>query len=735
MPAARGMLERSCTRPPLSPPPSPARRDLRTAPFLVAAGGRQAVRGGRCGSCARPAARCPSTARCARAPACSRPASTPSWPARSRCSRCGATASTPRSCSPTSSCRCTRPGVGVDIVPGTGPVVAQPVRTAADLAAPAARSTPSRSAPVAEAVAPAAARAGRHPADRLRRRAVHARVLPRRGRAQPQPRAHQGADVLGDPDAVARAAGPPRRHHRHVPAGAGRAPGVDAVQLFDSWAGALSERDYRRFVLPHSRARARGRRRRRRAADPLRRRHRRAARRRWREAGADVVGVDWRVPLDEAARRIGRHAGAGQPRPGRAVRRPGRRRGRGAPRSSTSGGQAPGHVFNLGHGVLPDTDPDVLTRLVELVHSVARMTRRGSRSSGRASPGLGRPRTGCARCSGPTPRSRCWSSATASAACCAPSTSRAGPTTSAPRRSSRGGPRCPALLAELGLADRLVHPTAAHASIRAAGRTVALPGGTVLGVPTSAARLAGLLSDAGLAAVAAEPAPPAGLAPGGDVALGRLLRARFGDELADRLVDPLLGGVYAGRVDALGLRPTMPALAAALDAGAPRSPRPPTPHATAAVADGESRPLPSETETRRTARSPSGTGIAGSRRDRDSPCSAGCAAATACCSTPSPTPRRADLRLGTTVRGIEPSAAGLAAGARSDDRARGARGRRGGARRARAARSRGCSAGRPGGGGRGGGHRAGLVRRSSRWRFREDDVPALATSGALVAAG
>ncbi len=129
-------------------------------------------------------------------------------------------------------------------------------------------------------------------------------------------------------------------------------------------------------------------------------------------------------------------------------------------------------------------------------------------------------------------------------------------------------PEVPALLAELGLTGRLVHPTAAQATIRAAGSTVALPGGTVLGVPTSAARLAGLLSDAGLAAVTAEPMRPLAWTPGGDVALGRLLRARFGDELTDRLVDPLLGGVYAGRVDTLGLRPTMPALAAALDAGA-----------------------------------------------------------------------------------------------------------------------------------------------------------------------
>ena len=63
--------------------------------------------------------------------------------------------------------------------------------------------------------------------------------------------------------------------------------------------------------------------------------------------------------------------------------------------------------------------------------------------------------------------------------------------------------------------------------------------------------------------------PAAALDAGGDVALGALLRDRFGDELADRLADPLLGGVYAGRVDALGLRATLPALAAALDAGAP----------------------------------------------------------------------------------------------------------------------------------------------------------------------
>ncbi|MHA6630715.1 protoporphyrinogen oxidase [Pseudonocardia sichuanensis] len=130
-------------------------------------------------------------------------------------------------------------------------------------------------------------------------------------------------------------------------------------------------------------------------------------------------------------------------------------------------------------------------------------------------------------------------------------------------------PEVPALLAELGLTAELVHPTGATASVRAGGRTGPLPGGTLLGVPTSAARLDGLLSAAGLTAVAAEPERPVSWQPGEDVALGGLLRSRFGDEVADRLADPLLGGVYAGRVDALGLRATVPALAAALDAGAP----------------------------------------------------------------------------------------------------------------------------------------------------------------------
>jgi oxygen-dependent protoporphyrinogen oxidase len=130
-------------------------------------------------------------------------------------------------------------------------------------------------------------------------------------------------------------------------------------------------------------------------------------------------------------------------------------------------------------------------------------------------------------------------------------------------------PEVPALLDELGLRDEVVHPGGAAPTVRAGGVTVALPPGTLLGVPTSAARLSGVLSPAAVTQVAAERDRPLRWRRGGDVALGGLLRERFGDELADRLADPLLGGVYAGRVDALGLRATLPALAAALDGGAP----------------------------------------------------------------------------------------------------------------------------------------------------------------------
>ncbi|HTS96557.1 MAG TPA: uroporphyrinogen decarboxylase family protein, partial [Streptosporangiaceae bacterium] len=89
------------------------------------------------------------------------------------------------------------------------------------------------------------------------------------------------------------------------------------------------------------------------------------------EAGADVVGVDWRVPLDEAVRRV---------EPGKALQgnldpaillAPWDVVERRALQVLAAGAAAEGHVFNLGHGVLPQTDPGVLARLAELIHSAS----------------------------------------------------------------------------------------------------------------------------------------------------------------------------------------------------------------------------------------------------------------------------------------------------------------------------------------------------------------------------
>ncbi len=125
------------------------------------------------------------------------------------------------------------------------------------------------------------------------------------------------------------------------------------------------------------------------------------------------------------------------------------------------------------------------------------------------------------------------------------------------------------LARELGLAGELVHPTGAPSGIRAGGRTRAMPTGTLMGVPSSAEAVAEVLSEAGVRAVAGErDLGPPSLPGDADVSLGATLRARFGDELVDRLVDPLFGGVYAGSSDGLGLRATLPAVAAEVDAGA-----------------------------------------------------------------------------------------------------------------------------------------------------------------------
>lgn len=127
-------------------------------------------------------------------------------------------------------------------------------------------------------------------------------------------------------------------------------------------------------------------------------------------------------------------------------------------------------------------------------------------------------------------------------------------------------PEATALINELGL--EITHPSGARSTVRAGGVTRMIPGGTMLGIPADPAAVAEVLSDEGRDRVAAERT----LAPirleGSDIGLGALLRSRYGDELPDRLIDPLLGGVYAGSIDNLGLRAAMPQIAAALDAGA-----------------------------------------------------------------------------------------------------------------------------------------------------------------------
>ncbi|MFG1925748.1 protoporphyrinogen oxidase [Cryptosporangium sp. NPDC048952] len=127
-------------------------------------------------------------------------------------------------------------------------------------------------------------------------------------------------------------------------------------------------------------------------------------------------------------------------------------------------------------------------------------------------------------------------------------------------------PEARALAERVGLADELVSPTAAGATVWVDGALRPLPAGTMLGIPVDleAVAASGVLSDAGLARVRAECGLPGTPLGDGDVAVGALISERLGSEVVDRLVEPLLGGVYAGQADRLSLRATMPALAAGL---------------------------------------------------------------------------------------------------------------------------------------------------------------------------
>jgi len=148
------------------------------------------------------------------------------------------------------------------------------------------------------------------------------------------------------------------------------AHGARAVQLFDSWAGALTRDEYRRFALPATQRVLEG------IADlhvptilfgvgtgellEL-----------MSSAGSTVMGIDWHVDLDEGRRRVGAKPVQGNLDPARCMR--GVELGVDAAREVIArAGRDAGHIFNLGHGVLPDTDPEVLAAVVRVVHDEGR---------------------------------------------------------------------------------------------------------------------------------------------------------------------------------------------------------------------------------------------------------------------------------------------------------------------------------------------------------------------------
>jgi uroporphyrinogen decarboxylase len=255
-------------------------------------------------------------------------------------------------------------GVDVRIVPGRGPVIDEPIRSARDILR-LRPLDPSALDPIREAVGIVVAELGTTPlvgfggapytvASYLVEGGPSKEQLRTRALMRTDPRAwatllNWCADVTG---AFLRA---------QVEAGA------SVAQLFDSWAGSLSRDDYQRRVSPHSR----------RAFDALRgtdvsRIHFGLGLGEVLDLlpgiGADVVGIDWRLPLDVANRRLG----GAVPLQGNIdpafLTAPWSLIERHVSDVIERGAEAPAHILNLGHGVPPETHPDVLTRIVGFVH-------------------------------------------------------------------------------------------------------------------------------------------------------------------------------------------------------------------------------------------------------------------------------------------------------------------------------------------------------------------------------
>ncbi|MEV8182339.1 uroporphyrinogen decarboxylase [Specibacter sp. NPDC078692] len=257
-------------------------------------------------------------------------------------------------------------GVGVDIVPGVGPVLDKPIRTAADIAA-LPELTDESLDPIREAVALTVAELGNTPligfaGAPFTVAAYMVEGKPSRDHLGPRTMMHAQPELWAElMNWAADASGKFLRAQLEA--------GASAGQLFDSWAGSLGLADYTAHVAPASS----------RAFDHVRdlgvplvhfgtgtsellgAMH---------AAGGDVMGVDYRLPLDEANRRLG----GAVPLQGNIdpalLNAPWEVLEKHVREVLAAGSSAPSHVVNLGHGVPPETDPAVLTRLVELIHSI-----------------------------------------------------------------------------------------------------------------------------------------------------------------------------------------------------------------------------------------------------------------------------------------------------------------------------------------------------------------------------
>ena len=477
----------------------------------------------------------------------------PSCRPRSPSSRCAATGSTPPSSTPTSSCPVAAIGFGVDVAPASA-------RSSSSLRSSGPR-TSQRLRPLdPEADTPYVLETVRILAEELPVPLIGFAGAPFtvasylvEGRPS-RTYAKTKALMFGDPGAVAPAdasASPtspsPRCARRST-------DGASALQLFDSWAGALAPPDYERFVLPHSRQGASTA-----VADldvprihfgvgtgELLAADGRGGRRR---ASASTGGS----PLDDArsAPVAADVALQGNLDPALVVAPMGGRRREAVRDVLRRNGGHPGHIFNLGHGVLPETDPDVLLHIVELVHAhstghgridshgrIAGMSHaRSSRSSAAASPDWS-PRSTSTAPGGTSP---CTKRAIASAARSgrrrsATAWSTPDPTPSSP--GSRRGASCARNSASPISSPARSAPVPAY--FHRDGELHALPTGTVLGVPTDLDALAGERArlargcGSGPHSTSNCDATPID----GDISVGAYFRARLGDEVTGRLDRP-----------------------------------------------------------------------------------------------------------------------------------------------------------------------------------------------------